>query len=174
MNPVPGAWRRSCTARTRAIPMCFSYRRPAAVRRAPSKRRCSFSNRRPRLTSTGPRPRSGPPKFWPRTPSGWARRCKHAAAALDRAEEEDEFLEALAAQGRARDRCGQADGGPQDPGGVAASASRCGIAIRPRAGFSPICSSRLAMWTRPHSVFQALVDADDRDADAWHGLGLCA
>lgn len=98
---------------------------------------------------------------------------QHAAAALDRAEEEDEFLEALALKAGLEIDVGKP------------TAARKTLADLPPLQAGADLPSALALdfahlflevGDRDEATqrFQALVDADGRNADAWHGLGLCA
>jgi predicted Zn-dependent protease with MMP-like domain len=97
---------------------------------------------------------------------------QHAAAALDRAEEEDEFLEALALKAGLEIDVGKP------------TAARKTLAELPPLQAGAALPSALALdfahlFIEVGDVDEAtqrlqLVDADDRDADAWHGLGLCA
>jgi predicted Zn-dependent protease with MMP-like domain len=98
---------------------------------------------------------------------------QHAAAALDRAEEEDEFLEALALKAGLEIDVGKP------------TAARKTLAELPPLQAGAALPSALALdfahlfievgdVDEATQRLQALVDADDRDADAWHGLGLCA
>ncbi|MGB8298106.1 MAG: metallopeptidase family protein [Polyangia bacterium] len=98
---------------------------------------------------------------------------QHAAAALDRAEEEEEFLEALALKAGLEIDVGKP------------TAARKTLAELPPLQAGANLPPSLALdfahlflevgdLDEATPRFQALVDADGRDADAWHGLGLCA
>ncbi|HJX51595.1 MAG TPA: metallopeptidase family protein [Polyangia bacterium] len=106
-------------------------------------------------------------------PERWSEALQHAAAALDRAEEEDEFLEALALKA----------GLEIDVGKL--TAARKTLAELPPLQAGAALPPALALdfghlflevgdVDEATQRFQALADDDGRDADAWHGLGLCA
>jgi len=106
-------------------------------------------------------------------PERWSEALQHAAAALDRAEEEDEFLEALALKAGLEVDVGKS------------TAARKTLAELPPLQAGAALPPALALdfahlfldvgdVDEATQRFQALVDADDCDADAWHGLGLCA
>ena len=98
---------------------------------------------------------------------------QHAAAALDRAEEEDEFLEALALKAGLEIDVGKPTAARKTlaelPPLQAGAAVPAALAVDFAHLFLEVGDLEEATQR-----FQALVDADGHDADAWHGLGLCA
>jgi len=106
-------------------------------------------------------------------PERLGKALQHATAALDRAEEEDEFLEAVALKAGLEIDLGKP------------SAARKTLeelpALQAGAKLPPALALDFAhLFLEAGDVdeatqrFQALVDLSGRDADAWHGLGLCA
>jgi predicted Zn-dependent protease with MMP-like domain len=98
---------------------------------------------------------------------------RHASDALDRAEEEDEFLDAVALKAGLEIDLGKASAArktlqelpPLDAGAVLPPAMALDFAhLFLEAGEVQEAAQR----------FQALIDDDDSNADAWHGLGECA
>ncbi|HEX7597232.1 MAG TPA: metallopeptidase family protein [Polyangia bacterium] len=98
---------------------------------------------------------------------------RHATAALERAEEEDEFLDAVALKAGLEIDLGKP------------SAARKTLEELPPAEADAALPPALALdfahlflgaadVEQAGQRFQAVADADDRNADAWHGLGLCA
>jgi predicted Zn-dependent protease with MMP-like domain len=98
---------------------------------------------------------------------------RHASAALDRAEEEDEFLDAVALKAGLEIDLGKTsaarktlqelpplDAGAAMPPGMALDFAHLFL----EAGEVEEAALR----------FKALIDDDDSNADAWHGLGECA
>jgi predicted Zn-dependent protease with MMP-like domain len=98
---------------------------------------------------------------------------RHASDALDRAEEEDEFLDAVALKAGLEIDLGKASAArktlqelpPLDAGAVLPPAMALDFAhLFLEAGEIEEAAQR----------FHALIDDDDSNADAWHGLGECA
>lgn len=97
----------------------------------------------------------------------------HAKAAVDRAEEEDEFLESLALKATLEIDLGKTK---------AAKATLAELPpLEAGATIAPEIAREFAhLFLETDDVaeararFTALVEADARDAEAWHGLGLCA
>jgi len=118
-------------------------------------------------------PRSGPPKFWPRTRAAGRGVCNTRLRPSTAPRRKTSFSKPWRSRRGSRSMWASRRR-PARPWRSCRLCKQVRHCHPPSRWISPICLSRLAMWTRPHSVFQALVDADDRDADAWHGLGLCA
>lgn len=106
-------------------------------------------------------------------PDSLSEALRHASAALDRAEEEDEFLDALALKAGLEIDLGKA------------SAARKTLQDLPPLDISASLPPAMALdfahlFLEAGEVeeaalrFQALIDEDDGNADAWHGLGECA
>jgi predicted Zn-dependent protease with MMP-like domain len=98
---------------------------------------------------------------------------QHATAALDRAEEEEEFLQAVALKAGLEIDLGKP------------VAARKTLAELPPLQAGAALPAALALdfahlflevgdVDEAAQRFQTVADADGRDADAWHGLGLCA
>ena len=98
---------------------------------------------------------------------------QHAAAALDRAEEEEEFLEAVALKAGLEIDVGKPTAARKTlaelPPLQAGAALPPALALDFAHLFLEVGDVDEAMQR-----FAAMVDADGGDADAWHGLGLCA
>jgi predicted Zn-dependent protease with MMP-like domain/Tfp pilus assembly protein PilF len=97
---------------------------------------------------------------------------KYAALALDRAEEEDEFLDAIVLKAGLEIQLGKV------------KAAQATLAELPPAGEVQLpadLSLDLAylfleadLTLEAEKRFRALADADPKDAEAWYGLGMCA
>ncbi|MGC9983368.1 MAG: metallopeptidase family protein [Polyangia bacterium] len=106
-------------------------------------------------------------------PERWSEALQHAAAALDRAEEEDEFLEALALKAGLEIDVGKPTAARKTLAEL--PPLHAGAAVPPALALD-FAHLFLEVGDVDEATrrFQAMVDADGRDADAWHGLGLCA
>jgi predicted Zn-dependent protease with MMP-like domain len=97
---------------------------------------------------------------------------EHATRALDLAEEEDEFLEAVAVKA----------GIEIDLGKVAAARQTLGeLPAADEVSLEPVWALELGYLllavddaAEARRRFQALADSDPESADAWYGVGLCA
>ena len=98
---------------------------------------------------------------------------QHAAAALDRAEEEDEFLDAVALKAGLEIDLGKPSAARKTleelPPLEAGTAFPASLAVDFAHLFLEAGNVEEAVQR-----FQTIVDQDKSDADAWHGLGLCA
>ena len=157
---------------TRAIPTCSCCRPRAVVRRARTEA-LKLLEQAAQADLNWAAPEIWTAEILAEDPERWSEALQHAAAALDRAEEEDEFLEAVALKAGLEIDVGKP------------TAARKTLADLPplQAGVTlpPALALDFAhMFLEVGDVeeatqrFQAMVDADGRDADAWHGLGLCA
>jgi predicted Zn-dependent protease with MMP-like domain/Flp pilus assembly protein TadD len=106
-------------------------------------------------------------------PERLSQAVQHATAALDRAEEEEEFLEAVALKAGLEIDLGKPTAARKTlaelPPLQAGAALPPGLALDFAHLFLEVGDLDEATQR-----FAAVVDADSRDADAWHGLGLCA
>jgi predicted Zn-dependent protease with MMP-like domain len=106
-------------------------------------------------------------------PEQLSQALQHATAALDRAEEEEEFLQAVALKAGLEIDLGKTAAARKTlaelPPLSAGAALLPGLALDFAHLFLEVGDVGEATQR-----FSAVADADGRDADAWHGVGLCA
>jgi predicted Zn-dependent protease with MMP-like domain len=98
---------------------------------------------------------------------------QHAKAALDRAEEEDEFLESLALKAGLEIDLGKTKAAKETLAELPPLEAGATMAPEMAREFAQLLFE-VGEVEQARSRFAVLVEADARDADAWHGLGTCA
>ncbi len=98
---------------------------------------------------------------------------RHAQAALERAEEEDEFLESLAIKAGLEIDLGKTKAAKETLAELPPLEAGATLAPEMARAFAQLLLEAGEV-EQARARYTAIVEADSRDADAWHGLGLCA